>query len=185
MKEYKNQPDSTNVKFFVGVNADHTLTKGVGTLYVIGKPDIEEIIRVLTQYVGVDEISHIYFGAEQSFKVATYEDMEEWTPVIQHFLTLDYWCTLDLDLSLVNFVHETDLISWNKFIPMLSVKIPYVSDLGYNAVIKLDDVAFNQTNTGVWCHQIHDLLSYQKYTCWSAYADDTAVNATSNDNVDN
>jgi len=181
MREYKNQfeASSSDVKFFVGKNVEHTLTNGMNTLYVIGIPDIEEIIRVLTQYIGEDEITHIYFGAEKSFKVVTYEDMEEWTPTIQHFLTLDYWCTLDLDSSLLNFIHETDLVSWNKFIPMLSVKIPYASDLGYNAVIKIDDVDFNHSNTGVWCHQIHDLLDYSKYTCWSEYADDTVVNALS------
>ena len=170
--------DTADVKFFVGRNMENTLTKNHNTLYIIGQPDIEEIMRVLTQYIGKDEITHIYFGAEQSFKVTTYEDMDEWTPTIQHFLTLDYWCTLDLDLSLINFVHETDLTSWNRFIPMISVKIPYAGDQGYHAVIKVDDVAFNQTNMGVWCHQLHDLMDYSKYTCWSDYSEDTVVNAT-------
>ena len=179
MKAYKNQLDPADVQFYVGISQEHTLAKGLNTLYVIGEPDIEEIVRVLTQYAGVDEIKHISFGAEQSFKVTTYEAMEEWTPVIQHFLTLDYWCTLDLDLSLVNFVHETDLVSWNNFIPMLSVKMPYIADLGYNAVVKIDDVNFNQTNNGIWCHQVHDLMSYASYTNWTAYEDDTVVIATS------
>lgn len=178
MRDYKNQLDSGSVKFFVGKTVEKTLTHGCNTLYVIGEPDIEEIVRVITQYTGEDEITHIYFGAEQSFKVSTYEDMEEWTPTIQHFLTLDYWCTLDLDLSLVNFVHETDLAGWNKFIPLLSVKIPYATDLGYNAVIKIDDVGFSHSNNGVWCHQIHDLMSYNNYTNWSAYADDMVVTPT-------
>jgi hypothetical protein len=137
---------------------------------------------VLTQYIGEDEITHIYFGAEQSFKVSTYEDMEDWTPTIQHFLTLDYSCTLDLDVSLINFVHETDLVSWNRFIPMISVKVPYASDLGYNAVIKIDDVAFNHSNYGVWCHQVRDLMDYNKYTCWSEYSDDTVVTASNLNN---
>ena len=173
----------SDVNFFVGKNKEYTITKGQNTLYVIGIPDIEEITRVLTQYVGKDEITHIYFGTEQSFKVSTYEDMEEWTPVIQHFLVLDYWCTLDLDLSLVNFVHETDLVSWNKFIPMLSVKIPYATNLGYNAIVKIDDVQFNHSNCGVWCHQVHDLMDYSKYTKWSDYADDTVVTALGHNNA--
>jgi len=175
MRDYKNQLDSSDVSFFIGKTVDKTLTLGLNTLYVIGKPDIENIMRVLTQYVGEDEIKHIYFGAEQSFKVSTYEDMEEWTPTIQHFLTLDYWCTLDLDISLINFVHETDLSSWNKFIPLLSVKVPYANDLGYNAVIKIDDVSFNHSNHGVWCHQVHSLMDYNNYTGWGDYADDVVV----------
>jgi len=178
MKEYKNSTNNTNVQFFVGKNVEYTLSNGRITLYIIGIPDIEEITRVITQYTKEEEtenITHLYFGAEQSFKVSTYEEMERWLPTIQHFLTLDFWCTLDLDISLINFVHETELISWNKFIPLLSAKIPYIQDLGYNAVIKFDDTQFNHSNHGVWCHQIHDLMCYDRYTAWSEYADDVAI----------
>jgi hypothetical protein len=101
--------------------------------------------------------------------------MEEWTPTIQHFLTLEFWCTLDLDISLVNFIHETDMCSWNRFIPMLSVKVPYANELGYNAIIKIDDVEFNYSNHGVWVHHLHDLMSYKSFTSWSAYDDDVVV----------
>jgi len=175
MREYKNQSNNTNVQFFVGKNPEHTPAKDLPTLYVIGVPDIEEIIRIITQYMGKDEIKHIYFGAEQSFTVSTHEDMAEWIAIIQHFLTLDYWCTLDFDLSLVNFINESDLISWNRFIPLVSVKVPYAHNLGYNAVIKIDDTQFNHSNYGIWCHRVHDLLDYNKYTKWSDYADDVIV----------
>lgn len=175
MKHYRDQFDPEKVQFFVGKNYENTLTKGRNTLYVIGVPDIEEVTRILTQYIGDDEITHIYFGAEQSFIVSTFEDLDEWVPVLNHFLTLDYWCTLDLDLSLINFIHETELLSWNRFIPMISVKVPYISSLGYNAVIKIDDVQFNHSNSGVWCHQAHDLMDYSKYTKWSDYENDTVV----------
>jgi hypothetical protein len=175
MRDYQNKVSPTDVTFFIGNNEDNSITKGFNTLFIIGVPDIEEIARVLTQYNGEEEVTHIYFGAEQSFKVSTYEDMSEWIPVIQHFLTLDYWCTLDLDLSLLNFIHETELSSWNQFVPVISVKIPYISDLGYNAIVKIDDSDFNHSNVGVWCHRTHDLMSYDKYTPWGKYADDVVV----------
>lgn len=164
-----------DVRFFVGVHQENSFAKGKKTLYVIGEPDIEDITRRLTQYKGEDEILHIFFGAEKSFKVSTFEEMEGWTECVQHFLTLDYWCTIEFDISLVNFIHETDLSSWNRFIPMVSVKIPYMRDLGYNAVVKFDDVEFNYSNYGVWSHQIHNLMSNEAFTSWDAYGDDTVV----------
>lgn len=175
IRDFKNQLYDTDVKFFVGSHKENSIAHGHETLYVIGEPDIEEIARRLAQYDGENEITHICFGAEHSFKVSTYEDMEEWTSPIHHFLTLDYWCTLDLDISLVNFIHETDMCSYNKFIPMLSVKIPYVGDLGYNAIVKIDDVEFNYSNGGVWTHKIHDLLSYKSFTSWDEYKDEMVV----------
>ena len=36
------------------------------------------------------------------------------------------------------------------FIPLISIKIPHVDKLNYNACIKLDDVGFESTNFGVW-----------------------------------
>jgi len=175
VRDFKNHLWSPSIKFYVGIHKENSMAQGCKTLYVIGEPDIEEISRRLTQYDGEDEITHIFFGANHSFKVSTYEEMEEWTPTIQHFLTLDLWCTLDLDMSLVNFVHETDMCSWNRFIPMLSVKVPYVNDLGYNAIIKIDDVEFNYSNYGVWTHQMHDLMSYKSFTSWDEYKDDIVV----------
>jgi hypothetical protein len=179
-RDFKNQLSSTDVQFYVGVYKESTITKEHITLYVIGEPDIEEITRRLTQYSDDFDITHIVFGAAHSFKVSTYEDFEEWLPAIQHFLTLDYWCTLELDISLVNFIHETDVCSWSRFIPMISVKLPYIRDLGYNAVIKIDDVDFNYSNHGVWCHLVHDLTNYDSFTSWDAYKDDFVIKEKTN-----
>jgi len=174
-RDFKNHFHDINIKFFVGRYQENSLVKGHNTLYIIGEPDIEEIARRLAQYDEEDDITHLFFGASHSFKVSTFEDMEEWTPTIQHFLTLDYWCTLDTDISLVNFIHETDLCSWNRFIPMLSVKVPYAKDLGYNAIIKIDDIEFNYSNYGIWSHYLHNLMSYETFTSWDAYKDDVVV----------
>jgi len=184
VRDFKNNTYPAGVRFFVGVHQDNSFAIGQNTLYVIGEPDIEGIARRIAQYNGEDEITHIFFGAERSFKVSTYEDMEEWTSTIQHFLTLDYWCTLELDASLVNFIHETDLSSWNRFIPMVSVKIPYVRDLGYNAVVKIDDVEFNYSNYGVWTHKVHDLMSNETFTSWDAYGSDMVVMEPQIDEID-
>ena len=52
---------------------------------------------------------------------------------------------------------ESALVEFDNFIPMISVKLPYIKQFGYNATIKLDDKDFAATNPGVWCHSVHDL----------------------------
>jgi len=58
---------------------------------------------------------------------------------------------------------------------MISVKLPYVQHLGYNATIKLDDTNFKGTNPGVWCHSLHNLLDRKVYTDWSQYTKDETL----------
>lgn len=166
--------DPKDVKFLVNTYQEHTLAYGKQTLTIFGEPDLEEIARVIAQYTDV-EIEHLHFGAERSFTCTTLDAMEDWIANIKHFLTLDYWVTLEVDLQLINLLQESGLAQWNRFIPLISVKIPFAYELGYNASIKIDDVQFNHSNTGIWCHQIHDLLDYKKYTCWSDYKDDIIV----------
>ena len=165
--------DIEKVKFFIGKNAEKTPSFGKNTLFVIGEPDIEEIARVIAQHKGTEEITHIHFGAERSFVISTYQNMEDdWLPVIVHFLTLDYWCTLEVDSSVTNIIHESKLTTYTRFIPLISVKIPFVNELGYNGVLKIDDVQYNHSNVGVWCHMTHDLLDRFNYTGWDDYNDD-------------
>ena len=63
-----------------------------------------------------------------------------------------------------------------KFIPQISVKLPYLQQLGYNATLKIDDKDFAATNPGVWCHRLHDLLSTDKFTDWDQYTGDEILN---------
>jgi hypothetical protein len=181
IRDFKNHLEPMDVEFYVGKQQGNSIVNGFNTLYVVGEPDIENISRRLTQYSGEDEIIHIFFGASHSFKVSTFEEMVDWVSTIQHFLTLDYWCTLDMDVSLVNFIHETDLSSWNRFIPTLSVKIPYIRDLGYNAIVKIDDSEYQYSNNGVWNHRIHDLMSPESFTPWDAYNGDVIVTENMDD----
>jgi hypothetical protein len=59
---------------------------------------------------------------------------------------------------------------------MISVKLPYIQQLGYNATIKLDDKDFAATNPGVWCHSVHDLMKRdQAFTDWYKYTKDEIV----------
>ena len=84
-------------------------------------------------------------------------------------------CTLDFDVAEVESVLEYGFSEYNNFIPMISVKLPYIQQLGYNATIKLDDRDFKSTNPGVWCHSLHTLQNRDVFTPWSKYAKDKTV----------
>jgi hypothetical protein len=58
---------------------------------------------------------------------------------------------------------------------MISVKLPYIQQLGYNAIIKLDDKDFKASNPGVWCHSVHDLQNRTVFTDWSKYTKDEVI----------
>jgi hypothetical protein len=92
------------------------------------------------------------------------------------FIMQAYWCTLDLDVSCVEGLLESGLTENHNFIPMISVKLPYIQQLGYNATIKLDDKDFAATNPGVWCHSVHALMQRdQVFTDWYKYTKDEIV----------
>jgi hypothetical protein len=58
---------------------------------------------------------------------------------------------------------------------MISVKIPYIKQLNYNATLKIDDITWGKTNSGVWTHQLNELMTKNKYTHWDQYTQDTKL----------
>jgi hypothetical protein len=122
--------------------------------------------------------THVYFGANQSFldpgKLSGVL-WSAWEVMIRTVMDHGILCTLDLDVSAVEGLIEGPLVEYNNFIPMISVKIPYIQQLGYNATIKLDDRDFAATNPGVWCHSLHNLKDRRVFTDWSRYTKDEIV----------
>jgi len=168
-----NREGHNNVKFFTGIEVEHTPAFGMKTLFVVGLQSSTDIKNQLA------DCRHIYFGANMSFpsSIRT-NDSVFWTPwenMIQQCLDAGYWCTLDIDVSQVEGLLESGLCEHNNFIPMISVKIPYIRQLGYNATIKIDDKDFAATNPGVWCHSLHTLQKRSVFTDWSKYTKDQIV----------
>ena len=156
-------------QFFGGIEVEHTPAYGMGTLFVVGVHAVEEIEQNL------NGARHIYFGANMSFPKLAINDAEQWQAwefMVRYFLERDYFCTLDVDVSCVEGLAESCLTEYSNFIPMISVKLPYVQLLGYNATIKLDDIGFNATNPGVWCHSLHSLQDRKVFTPWHHYEED-------------
>jgi hypothetical protein len=171
------------ITFFVGDEIERTPAYGMPTLFVVGVHEPEVILNLITEYNSKCElipnnITHIYFGANQSFKPNGTNDVDTWRPwedMIHVCLEAGYWCTLDLDVKDVEGLLESGLTEKRRFIPQISVKIPYLTQLGYNATIKIDDVDFAATNPGVWCHRLHNLLDETKFTDWDQYGKDEII----------
>ena len=158
-----NRQGHEDTNFFVGTEVEASPVAGHRTLFVVGLQKGEDIDwkRGEIDSKARNPITHIYFGANQSFPNPTINDSTTWTAweqMIQPWLDRGYWCTLDLDSSAVEGLCEGSLCEQAQFVPMISVKLPYIKLLGYNATIKLDDKDFKATNPGVWCHSLHDLL---------------------------
>lgn len=163
-----------NVRFFLGKEVEHTPAYGMTTLFVVGLQPEEDIKNALAKTTY--DTRHIYFGANQSFpKGLDATDLILWENMIVPFLKSGYMCTLDIDVSDVEMLAESLFPEYNNFIPMISVKLPYLQLLGYNATIKLDDKDFRATNPGVWCHMLHDLKDRSKFTDWSKYTSDLII----------
>lgn len=171
-----NRPEHNNAKFFIGAEVEHTPAYGHKTLFVVGLQSTREILDTLGSQ---QHITHVYFGANMSFpsSIRT-NDAVFWNPwenMVQRCLDAGYLCTLDLDVSQVEGLLESGLCEHNNFIPMISVKLPYIRQLGYNATVKIDDKDFDATNPGVWCHSLHTLQKRSVFTDWSKYTKDESI----------
>ena len=174
MKREYSAGTKENITFFTGVEIERTPAYGKKTLFVVGVQDVKKIKTLAVAH----DCPHIYFGANQSFPNLATDDAEQWRPwerMIDQCLDADYWCTLDFDVSVVHGVLEMPVIGHRRFIPQISVKLPYLTQLGYNATIKIDDLDFEHSNPGVWCHRLHDLTTTDSFTDWDQYGKDEII----------
>jgi hypothetical protein len=168
------RPGHNNISFFVGTEVEHTPAHGHKTLFVVGTQDPD----VISKRCRENWCEHIYFGANQSFPNPAVGDTtawQAWESMIVPCLQAGYLCTLDIDVSAVAGLTQGCLVEYHNFIPMISVKIPHIQQLGYHATIKIDDTDFAKSNPGVWCHSLHDLRTRKQFTPWAAYTKDKVI----------
>jgi hypothetical protein len=169
-----NTEERQGIIYFTGYEVEHTVCYGMKTLFVVGTPPLQEILQQANRDV---DIKQIYFGTSQSFnpKAMTQEEYAPWDEVILGCLKEDYWVTLDFGVEHVEGVIESGYCEHARFVPMISVKLPYINQLNYNATIKLDDRTWGATNPGVWTHHLPSLMTKETYTHWDQYTQDTEI----------
>ncbi len=176
MKRFYKDDVVDGVTFFTGIEIEKTPAHGMKTLFVVGVQDPYVVMELARN----NNCKHIYFGANQSFKTNGVNDVETWRPWEDMiYVCLDsedgFWCTLDFDVSETEGLLESGLTEKRRFIPQISVKLPYVNQLGYNATLKIDDKGFQASNPGVWCHSLSDLIVRDKFTDWDQYGKDEII----------
>lgn len=168
------------VDYFIGTEVENTIMKGEQTLFVVGIKPVEEIVKIIADQNNLldtnKHIRHIYFGTSQSFHPHSAYDWKSWDNMITPLLVKDFWVTLDFDVQYAKDLHEEGWCEYKTFIPMISVKIPYLRLYNYHATVKIDDNTWGDTNTGVWCHPLNELLTRDVYTDWKDYVGDMQLN---------
>ena len=166
-----NTEQRQDVVYFTGYEVEHTAAHGMFTLFVVGTPPLEDILKEAEKH----KVQQIYFGTSQSFNPATYDDWKTWDHRIMGCLDADYWVALDFDVRYAEEFHEDGWCEQRKFIPMISVKLPYIGLYNYNATLKIDDRTWGDTNPGVWTHHLTSLMQKENYTHWDQYTQDTEI----------
>ena len=141
-------------------------------MFIEGIQDTEEIITFFRK----EGCEHLFFGANHSFNPKEHNEWQDWEDMIKKFLKEGYLCSLDIPIALAEEFLECELVDYNNFIPQIRIPMPHIQSWPYNTMVKLDDIGYNQTNPGVWCHTLHDLMDGNKFTCWDRYKDDKEVN---------
>ena len=175
-RNYDKATSKSGITMFVGKEIERTPAHGMKTLFVVGTDHTVEDIILTANGHGCN---HIYLGANMSFKVqlpdGTDEENNAWDNLVLGLLKSDFWVTLDFENKYSDWVLECGYTEYRRFIPMISVRIPYVDQLGYNACVKIDDVDFDATNEGVWVHSLRKLMDRDVFTDWDEYTQDQII----------
>ena len=95
--------------------------------------------------------------------------------MIAHFLKKDIPVSLDIPYIGSELILDSNLVTYPNFIPQIRVPIPNINEWPKNTMVKVDDIGYDQTNPGVWCHTIDDLKDNKKFTSWDKYTKDKEI----------
>jgi hypothetical protein len=161
-----------NVEFFVGTEVEKTPAYGMKTLFVTG---IHSHISI-KQHIANEQVEHVFFGANHSYNPQKVEEFQEWEDMMLPLIKEGHLCSLDIPSTInMEWFLDCAMIEHDNFIPQIRVVVPYIEQWNYNTMIKIDDRGFRETNPGVWCHSLHNLMDRDKFTDWSKYGLDTVL----------
>ena len=162
------------VDYFTGIEVENTKAKGLRTLFVVDIQDPKEVISRARQQNAV----HVYLGANHSYH-------KDWVRMRNGFYDMVKACIdKGLIVSLNFWAHELtqakndikELWTHEKFIPQLSISIPNINTENTYLNIKIDDNSIQQqTNKGVWCFDLYDVIKDEYVTTWNQFANDKPI----------
>ena len=162
------------VDYFTGIEVENTKAKGLRTLFVVGIQDPNEIISKAIQ----QEVKHVYLGANHSYCKDWIRRRNGWHDMVKACINKD------LIVSLNFWAHELAQVKndikklWThkNFIPQLSISIPNINTENTYLNIKIDDNSIQQqTNKGVWCFDLYDIIKDEYVTTWNQFANDKPI----------
>jgi hypothetical protein len=153
------------VEYFIGKEIEHTPMLGKDTLFVVGIKDVSGTIARARKY----NLTHIYLGTSDSFHPVG-KNWLLWDECVQQLLAEGFYVTVDMDYTYASHNIVRQWARNEKFIPMIRVQLPYVQQLGYNAV-----VTFADAYAGRWTHRLDELKDYRVFTSWDEYQGDTVI----------
>ena len=175
-----NRDGHKDITFFIGPEVEHTPAYSKRTLFVVGIPAVEEILKQAKD----NRVTHVFMGANHSFEADKTNTTPYWDKTITTLLDRSFWVTLDYQ------AHEHELVLqmlnagiWQSrlFVPLLGVRIPKIETSSPNLTVKIDDVDFKATNAGVWCMHFHEVTDSNRFTDWQDYESDSVISTQSKD----
>ena len=172
---YKNKPSTsvnTDVSYFVGNEVEKTPFYGRRTLFVVGLRNPRKIVKQAKDFT----CRHIYLGANMSFKNTNWNEVRvsRLRETIQHLVDNQFQVTLDIsktfDLSTIDMFLDSEY-----FHIMYSLPIANAEKYQDKITVKVDDIGFNKTNTGVWCNPLNKMMNPITKTEWSSYTTDEII----------
>ncbi len=161
----------TEPKFFTGIEIENTKAKGLKTLFVIGVQDPSEIVNTALSHKAM----HVYLGANHSYSHL----MTGWYNMTKACIDNNLAVSINFYESDINYLKQEMKELWihELFIPQLSIPIPNINTENKNFNIKIDDMSINrQTNKGIWCFDLKDVLTTDNLTTWDQFANDKPLN---------
>lgn len=173
-RDYSTGKKSTPT-LFVGKEVEHTPAYGNNTLFVVGVQDTNTLLAHAKEH----DCNHIYLGANHSFDG---NNKNLYARMITAIFKETIWCTLEMTHAV--YLESIDwLKAWkdnHQFIPNIRIDLPHIAEMNYNATIKLGDVDFKATNSGVWCYRLNDLIHSDHFTGWNEYGQDHIIEEENN-----
>ena len=171
MKRPYKDGEHNDVVYYTGINVEKTPAFGKKTLYVMKKRPAKMIIDIARDR----ECTHIYFGAQGSFKPAYPKQWAEYELLVNDLTSAGFFVTVEHDIKYSEDFLDSEFVENNMCIPVLSITVPYLEQYRYNGCVKFNDSGFDKTNAGVWVHSLHSITATSAFTHWADYKDDLPI----------